>query len=135
MPGGETVHEDFQRLATHAGCRRQYHIRGWEDGPHAKNVPSHGRRDQFVLAGVHHEHIYAKKDGCFLGIPRCLGHKIDPDWDVVRSQAVSALKKYCSYRRWIYHPGADMAYQGFDNSGFLARVSLHRVSDGGCNGQ
>ncbi|MTD47614.1 hypothetical protein GKE82_26205 [Conexibacter sp. W3-3-2] len=62
-------------------------------------------------------------------------HQPDRDWDAVRSQSVAALKRQCSYRRYIYHPGADGPYQGFDNSGYIARISLHPREEGGCAGQ
>ena len=124
MPGGETVREDFQRLATTPGCWRQYHIRGWEDGPHWRNVSSHGRRDQYVIAGIHHERR-----------TKTLTHVPDRDWDAVRNQAVSALKTQCSYRRWAFYPGKNRPFQNKDNDGWIARISLHRVRDGGCAGQ
>lgn len=44
-------------------------------------------------------------------------------------------RAHCAVARWRYHPGADNQFQGFDNSGFIARFSLHHVSDGGCSGQ
>jgi hypothetical protein len=64
-----------------------------------------------------------------------LGHKIDRDWDQVRYEMVRAMHAHCAVARWRYHPGADNEFQGFDNSGFIARLSLHHVSDGGCDGQ
>jgi len=78
------------------------------------------------VGGIHHEKIEMKK-------PCCVTHSIDRDWDTVRIQAVKAMKTHCSYRRWRYPPGARGRFQGYFNSGFIARISLRHRSNG-CQG-
>jgi len=121
-PDRSAPKQDFQRLATHPNCDDQYHIRGYEDGVHYKHT-NHGRRDQYLLAGIHHE----KRKGA-VG-----GHKPDRDWDKVRAEAVKAMRKHCSVYHFAYHPAAERTFQGYDNTGLIDRISL-RLRSSGCGG-
>ena len=121
-PGSTGIKQDLERSATHPNCDDQFHIRGYEDGPHWKHTASHGRRDQYLLAGIHHE----QRKGTF-------GHRPDRDWDKVRIQAVKAMARHCSYRHYAYHPATDRPYKRYTNSGLLSRISLRRAADG-CEG-
>jgi hypothetical protein len=127
-------------------CLTQTHARFWDDHEHARITSGHGRLDQWVIGGVHHEHPVTKRKctGEVLGqrvcVPYGTTHKIDRDWDAVRYQMVKAMHAHCATRDWKLHPGAQGrfgAYEGsagFYNSGYIARFSLHHVSDGGCAG-
>jgi hypothetical protein len=108
-----------QHQMTNCGPGSQYHIRIWDDHEHAK-ITEHGSLGQWSVGGVHYETFGLK-------FPCCFHHKITRDWDAVRSQAVSALHDFCSYRRWRYHAGADRTYQGYTNSGYIARISRRLV--------
>jgi hypothetical protein len=108
--------QDVQRSTNCAG--RQFHIRGWDDVEHDRITSSHGRRGQWIVGGVHHERIIVRRRGSHSTVT----HKIDRDWDGVHHQAVLAMKRHCSYRRWRNHPGARRRYQGYRNSGWLARI-------------
>jgi hypothetical protein len=98
-------------------CSRQFHTRLWDDKEHAE-ITTHGSRNQWVIGGIHHE-----KPGPLVG------HVPDRDWDAVRVQAVRAMRAHCSAVHWRIHPGAGLPtrqrnYQAFDNSGYIARISL-----------
>lgn len=86
--------------------------------------------------GIHHEKAIIKWCDPFIGPPFPCGtkHKPDRDWDRVRMDMVRAMGKHCSVPRWKYHIGADDEFQGYDNSGYIARFSLHHEDDGGCDG-
>lgn len=111
-------------------CGRQYHARFWDDYEHDRGTApprvAHGRRFQWVVGGIHREKPKLK-------FPCCVHHVISKDWDDVRYDLYQAMDKHCGYPRWRYHPGADRKLQGFDNFGFVARISLtHRSA--GCAG-
>jgi hypothetical protein len=123
-PGVDDDKQDRQLIATNVGCRNQFHIRLWDDKEHSEG--SVHTRDEWVLAGVHHEHIVYK-------FPCCVSHKPDRDWDTVRIQALKEMNEHCSVRRWRFHPGAARTYQGYKNSGYIGRISMRHRSDG-CDG-
>jgi hypothetical protein len=110
-------------------CGDQHHARFWDDLEHRRFVPSGhpDNRNQWAVGGIHHE----KVRGAFGG------HDIDRDWDYVRRELVRAMRRHCSESVWEYHPGADGPFgdEGYESSGFIARLSLHHVADGGCEGQ
>lgn len=116
-------------------CGAQTHARFWDDQEHARFTTTHGREDQWVVGGIHHEHPVAK-----LKILPGTTHRIDRDWDAMRYLMVRAMHAHCSEARWKYHPGADGVFgcgdygHCYDNEGWLARFSLHHASDGGCAG-
>ena len=79
------------------------------------------------MGGLHHEHpVGARKL-----IP--LKHVIDRDWDRVRVEMTKGMRIHCSVRRWKFHPQADGIWQNYENSGFIARISLRHRSQG-CDG-
>jgi hypothetical protein len=123
--------QDFHRMTNCPG--RQFHFRGWDDQEHSRLVGDHPR-NQWIVGGIHHEKLKLKICGRgFARGPCGFTHKIDRDWDRVRVEAVKAMSRHCSYRRWRHHPGADRPHQNYTNSGFLARISLRHVS-AGCRG-
>ena len=103
------------------GCLNQYHIRMWDDAEHGRLVGGHPA-EQWVATPTHHERLTSEP-----------GHKPDRDWDDVRVHHARAMPRHCSYKMWRYHPGADRTLQEFVNSGWVARLSMRKVSDG-CNG-
>jgi hypothetical protein len=117
--------QDFHRMTYCFG--RQFHFRAWDDYEHAKIAGDHPRY-QWVVGGIHHEKMRPKWCGRG-GLRGWCGftHKPDRDWDRVRVEAVKAMSRHCSYRRWRHHPGAERPYQGYTNSGYLARISLRHV--------
>jgi hypothetical protein len=115
-------------------CGNQHHARFWDDYEHWK-ITNHGARHQWVVGGFHHEKVVLKyKWWCDCHLP---SHKIDRDWDVARRELVRGMRKHCSRQAWDTHAGAVMSTeegQGFENSGLIARLSLHHRDDGGCAG-
>lgn len=111
-------------------CGNQHHARLWDDYEHSKGRVH--ERGQWVISGFHHEKVIFKR---VLGHIKTPGHKPDRDWDRVRVEVVKAMRRHCSYRRWKYHPGAHHWYQGYQNFGYIARISMHHVADGGCDGK
>jgi hypothetical protein len=112
-------------------CKNQMHARFWDDSDHARNTAGHGRLHQWAIGGVHHEKVKPH-------FPCCFGHKINRDWDVVRREVVKGMRAHCSEVSWRYMntaAGDADRFQGYDNLGFVARISLHHFSDGGCAGQ
>jgi hypothetical protein len=108
-------------------CGDQHHARFWDDLEHSRIAPDgHPRRHQWVVGGIHHERLRSAFGG----------HDIDRDWDQVRYEMVRAMRRHCAERTWRYHPGADGDFgdEGYDSFGFIARISLHHVADGGCTG-
>ena len=124
FPGLAHDKQDFQLIATNVGCRRQFHIRVWDDLEHDRGTVH--TRGEWAVAGIHHERIAWKW-------PCCTTHKPDRDWDSVRLQALKAMNEHCSQRRWDWHPGATRTYQGYHNSGYIGRLSLRHVASG-CDG-
>lgn len=128
-PGETSDKSDWHgaTLSTGGICGNQHHARFWDDLEHKRQNPEHGDFGQWVVGGIHHEKVVRKRPGC------CVAHVPDRDWDSVRLEMIRALYKHCSVRRWKYHPGADFS-RVFENSGYIARFSLHHRSDGGCDG-
>lgn len=125
---------DKQDLHRMTSCNHAYHFRGWDDYEHSK-ITVHNRY-QWVVGGIHHEHIVVTTHCFGAPAPICItsfNHKIDRDWDTVRVQAVKAMSAHCSYRRWQYHPGAHHTFHGFTSSGWIARLSMRHVA-AGCSG-
>lgn len=125
--------QDMHRMTT---CLRQYHTRLWDDWEHSK-ITNHSRY-QWMVGGIHHERVKGKLNCSWpsLNTPVCTfagTHKIDRDWDKVRVEAVKAMDRHCTTRHWKYHPGAHRTYQGYTNSGWIARISMRHVS-AGCGG-
>lgn len=127
-------------------CTSQTHARFWDDHEHAKVTSGHGALNQWAIGGIHHEHPVGKRK-CLkplVGPKVCTfvgtTHRIDRDWDAVRYQMVKAMHAHCATAAWKYHPGAHGTFgcgvygACFDNSGYIARFSLHHASDGGCAG-
>jgi len=85
-------------------------------------------RFSWVVGGVHREHTYVKTRclGAFCG-PAGFGHDIDEDWDQTRASAINRMRRHCSYGRWRYRPGAHATYQGYPNTGWVARISMKHV--------
>jgi hypothetical protein len=98
-------------------CSTEFHIRNWNDAPHADLSSGHGASNQWVVGAIHHERRGQDEN-----------HHIDKDWTTVRSYLVTQLAEQCSRRRWAYHPGADRNYQGHENDGIIARISRSRVA-------
>jgi hypothetical protein len=120
----------------HNVCGPQHHARFWDDWDHRNATTGHGDPYQWVIGGVHHEkwsgNIPDKKK------KRPVVHKIDRDWTVVRIEMVDAMHEHCSIGSYKHHSGADLdreSGQGYVNDGWIARISLHHVADGGCAGQ
>jgi hypothetical protein len=100
-------------------CSTEFHIRNWNDGPHADLGTGHGASNQWVVGAIHHE----RRD-------KNERHVIDKDWTTVRSFLRKQMAEQCSRRRWAYHPGADHNYQGHENDGIILRVSRSQVAWG-----
>jgi hypothetical protein len=100
-------------------CSTEFHIRNWNDAPHADLGTGHGATNQWVVSAIHHERRGDDED-----------HHIDKDWTTVRSFLVKQMAEQCSRRRWAYHPGADRNYQGHENDGVIARISRSQVAWG-----
>jgi len=133
---GETKDKTDFHGNTNKFCGNQHHARFWDDLEHSRET-NHGRRHQWVVGGIHHEKVVikiCKGPGPLPDLPCGARHKPNRDWDRVRWDMVHALHKHCSVARWRYHIGADQEFQGYDNSGYIARFSLHHVDDGGCVG-
>jgi len=114
------------------GCFAQHHMRFWDDQEHTRLTPAGTHvQDDWVVAGFHHERSVSKVDP--FKVTCCAGHKIDRDWDRVRVEFTKGLATHCTVRRWKYQPQADGMFQGFENSGLVARVSLRHRSQG-CSG-
>lgn len=124
FPGLAEDKQDFQLIATNILCRRQFHIRVWDDLEHYRGTAH--TRNTWAVAGIHHERIAYKK-------PCCTTHKPDRRWDTVRVQALKAMSEHCRERRWDWHPGASRTYQEIPNSGYIGRISMRHV-DSGCDG-
>lgn len=120
LPGGDVDKTDIS-YNTSRTCKRQFHFRGWDDYEHSTGTGH--VRFQWLVGGIHHENR-----GAF-----SLGHHIDRDWDLVRYEAVKAMKRHCSYLAWRFHPGAAREYQGIGNTGYIARISMRHTSEG-CGG-
>jgi hypothetical protein len=120
--------QDIQRgTGGWSGCTSsRWHIRGWDDQEHDLFTGDHGRRNQWVLAGVHHEkfhHDCGSPHGC------SYGHDIDTDWDVARRKMIEKMAPHCAWPRWKRHLGARTKHRwkGYANSGWIGRISLkHR---------
>lgn len=116
-PGFSQDENDGQLRATYGGgsfCRKQYHMRLWDDKEHfegTRNRSRHPARNDWVAAGIHREKLAG------------FGHEINMDWDRVRVRATIAMRKHMHQRRWRWHPGARRRLQGKSNSGFVARIS------------
>jgi hypothetical protein len=120
--GRDSDKEDTNRMTN---CfTTQYHMRGWDDKEHSELTGNHSRH-QWMITGFHWEKRTLSGFG---------GHKPDRDWDTVRVQAVQAMNRHCSYRRWRKHPGARDMYQEYRNSGWIARISFFHVEPDGCDG-
>jgi hypothetical protein len=119
--------------AQHGGiCGRQHHARFWDDQEHARQTGNHGPEDQWAVGGIHYERVIDREGE----LPK---HKIARDWDIVRHQLIRAMHEHCSDAAWRYHPDADSGEgrktQGYNNLGFIARLSLrHVASPGSCEG-
>lgn len=133
FPGETSDLSDWHGTAARTGvCLNQTHARFWDDHEHARLTGDHGRLDQWVVGGIHHEHVKVKnifKGEC------CATHVPDRDWSDMRFRMIQALHAHCSISLWHYHPEADGTFQNLDSDGFIARISLHHFSDGGCVGQ
>jgi hypothetical protein len=100
-------------------CSTEFHIRNWDDSPHASLSSGHGKYNQWVVGGLHHERRGSDLD-----------HHIDKDWTSVRAFMRTQMAEQCSRRRWAYHPGADQNYQRHENDGIVLRISRSRVAWG-----
>lgn len=109
-----TSDKNDMAMSTHAGrgCFGSgYHIRGWDDQEHAHVTSNHGPEGQWVIAGVHHEDF---------------NHDINYDWDIARWGAIRNLPQRCHEKRWRLVPSARGEFHGYNNSGWMARVSRKR---------
>jgi hypothetical protein len=136
---GETKDKSDYHGNTNRFCGNQHHARFWDDLEHERDT-NHGRRHQWVVGGIHHEKVIIKWCKPPPTIPELppficgVKHKPDRDWDRVRMDMVRAMRKHCSVPRWRFHIGAKQEFQNYDNSGYIARFSLHHADDGGCEG-
>jgi hypothetical protein len=115
------VHAEHNGALNSGGtfCSTEFHIRNWNDGPHADLSTGHGNSNQWVVGAIHHE----RRD-------KNERHKIDKDWTTVRSFLRKQMAEQCSRRRWAYHPGAEPNYQGWDSDGIILRISRSQVDWG-----
>jgi hypothetical protein len=98
---------DFQG-STSGGCLDQWHMRFWDDHEHAINT-DHGREQQWVISGVHHDISTGSFVVC-VAIGACrrygTGHRVSGRWVKYRNYAVNrALASLCSRARWRQFPG------------------------------
>ena len=117
----KAAHKDWDKVDMHRAnhcAGRRFHFRLWDDYEHTKLTTSHTRYT-WMVGNIHHER----------GTP----HRIDMSYDVARWKATKKMRAHCNWRRWRRHPQAHRRYRRYNNSGWIARISMRHARHG-CRG-
>lgn len=126
--GGYANDKGDMSLTTSRTCKRQFHIRGWDDIEHGHGHSSH----QWAVGAIHHEDRKAHcvhKDVC-----DGTTHRIDQDWEWAENVAMQEMKAHCTHPDYFPLPGSGPGkWRGRYTNGRISRISFqHR--DIGCSG-
>ena len=134
-------------------CRRQHHVRLWDDYEHDKIRPQdhHGPavddegsdRSDWVLGGIHYDRTVVEPIECRVSnplqqFPNCrpkkpFEHVPGRSWNVARHEMRRALHRLCGQRAWKFHKGAQGYFQGVYSTGYISRMTT-REKTTGCRG-
>jgi hypothetical protein len=112
-------------FSTSPVCRNQWHVRVWDDQEHDEQTNSHGERNQWVAANIHHDRI----------VPRRSLHVVDVPWEVGERMLRRRLAEHCSYLDWKLVPGSDGPFgpNDFRSNGKITLILMtHTAEEGPC---
>ena len=116
-------------MSTSTTCRRQFHIRVWDDVTHGHENGHHN----WDVGAIHHE-TRPWNEG---------GHDIDWDWESAENVMIEQMgarqdneDRHCTYPDYYPLPGSGPGkIRGFYTNGRVSRVSFQHIEQAdGCRG-